>query len=241
MKTRNILALTMLVLGLIFAACSDDDAGAVNNLLFVTEAPSTSLARAVNPYANVIFTDFRISIRQVEFKLAGMTNSDPADIVFEGPFVLDLLNPGSILQQTIGSTNIQAGLYTAIIFKLHKTTDGGLVALETNHPLYDRSIYVAGTINGTNFAFHHDPSGELMVRNTNGFTIASNSTTKVVLRFNLQSLLDVDALIDLTSATDNSGDSFFDLSANSPDGDNNKSIADDLKNNVKKIIDFYNE
>ena len=241
MKRNQIFFLLLLLLALPLASCSDDDTGTGYNLLFSMEAPSSALARSVNPYANVVFTDFRISIRQIEFKMAGETNSSPDDVVFEGPFVLDLLNPTGVLQQAIGSTNIPAGLYTAIIFKLHKTTDGGLVTLATNHPLYDRSIYVAGTINGTNFAFHHDPSGELMVQNTNGIMIASNTASKVVLRFNMLSLLDVDATIDLTAATDDSGDSFFDLSANSVDGDNNKSIADDLKNNIKKIADFYKE
>ncbi len=182
-------------------------------------------------------TSFMLSIREVEFKQDEEALDSPLDVYFEGPYTLDLLDATGPLTQTIGTADIPPGTYQEIRFKLHKTTD-----VATSSPLYDRSIFVAGTIDGTSFEMWHDTSENLDVGQSTGIVVGDVPLT-LVIDFNVRSFLDQSSdasghLIDLTTATDETGDSLIDISPDSDDGAVNQDLADELKDNIKLVADL---
>ena len=182
-------------------------------------------------------TSFMLSIREVEFKQDETAIDSPLDVYFDGPYTLDLLDDTGPLSQTIGTADIPPGTYQEVRFKLHKTTD-----VEIGSPLYDRSIYVAGTIDQIPFEMWHDTSENLDVGKTNGI-IVGDVPLSLVIDFNVRSFLDQSSdtsghLIDLSTATDNNGDGSIDINPSSDDGETNQDLADELKDNIKLVADI---
>jgi hypothetical protein len=84
-------------------------------------SPAASVASRSTIATGVVVTEFLVSIREVEFKQDESDPDNPADVFFEGPYTLDLLDAGNPVSQTIGEADVPPGEYQAIRFKLHKT------------------------------------------------------------------------------------------------------------------------
>ncbi|MDH5717723.1 MAG: DUF4382 domain-containing protein [Spirochaetia bacterium] len=177
----------------------------------------------------VVITDFQMSFRDIKLDKLNATNSE---IEFTGPFQIDLLNDTQSLTETIGSGEITAGTYKKVRFVLHKSTD-----IDTNHVLYDRSIYIAGTINGTNFIMHHDTSENIEIQSDAGIEVNEN-TTGLLVDINLDNLL---SGIDLTTAEDSNNDGLIDISPITNDDNINRDLAESLKDNIKLVADFLED
>jgi len=236
-----------LVTGIIVLISSCDIAGTEDgdgNVTLAFQSSTSASASAFSANAEVDtgieFTDFLLSIREVEFKTSvddtvpdGETSPD---IYFEGPYVLDLLDLAGPVAQTIGDAEIPEGEYEAVRFKLHKTTD---VAVDS--PLYDRSIYLAGTIDGVPFEMWHDTSENLDVGEATG-VIVDGTPLELTVDFSLEAFLDQAApggvTIDLSTATDEDADGTIEIDPDGDDGDTNRDLADDLKDNIKLVADL---
>ena len=185
-----------------------------------------------NSVAEVVITDFRLSIRDVEFK-QDESDLDSAEVQFRGPFDFDLMSETDALSQTIGETPVQAGTYKVLRFKLHKSRDR-----DQSHPLYDRSVFMSGTIDAVPFEFWHDTSENFDIENSDEITVADNLVS-VVVRFNIDHLLTSVHNIDLSQAVDENQDGTIEI--NPDDGDGNKEIADQIKENIKMAADLIKE
>lgn len=193
----------------------------------------TSLKSAqTSAMAEVVISDFRLSIRDVEFK-QDESNLDSTEVQFRGPYDVDMMSETDALSQTIGETPVQAGTYKVLRFKLHKSRDR-----DQSHPLYDRSVFMSGTIDGVPFEFWHDTSENFDTENLDGITVADNMVS-VVVRFNIDHLLTSVHDIDLSQAVDENQDGTIEI--NPDDGDGNKEIADQLKENIKMAADLIKE
>lgn len=225
--------LAVLLLVILFIACSDDSTTEGVTLRFTTSG-TYNTSRSISLLdGDVVISDFMLSIREVEFKEEGDTTS--TNVKFQGPFVLDLLSPAGPLVQTLGDVVVPTGLYNLVRFKLHKTTD-----VDMSHPLYDRSIYLEGTINGTNFAMWHDTSENFDITNSGGIQVTQGVAADIMVRFNVLSFLSNElGEINLLDSSDESGDGFIDINPNSDDGTINRDHADDLKDFIKLAADFY--
>jgi len=231
----------------IFSQCSDNGSANVNLVFSASENQkvSSNLLDAIIQYLNpqkayaisigsdVVITDFQISIEEIKFKLLDEGEDDP-DIKYKGPYQIDLLNEDDVLEQALGEVEIPAGTYKEIEIVLHKENDG----LEETHSLFDRSIYIAGTINGTNFEMWHDTGENLEIESDEGISIDEGTNNDLVVDFKLGSLLDN---IDLTTATDGDGNGTIEISPSSADGDTNQDLAETLKENIKSIADFLKD
>lgn len=194
---------------------------------------STSLKSAQSQaMAEVDITDFRLSIRDVEFK-KDESDFDSTEVQFVGPYDVDMMSETDALSQTIGETPVQAGTYKVLRFKLHKSRDR-----DPSHPLYDRSVFMSGTIDGIPFEFWHDTSENFDVENSDGITVADNMVS-VVVRFNMDHLLSSVHNIDLSQAVDENQNGTIEI--NPDDEDGNKEIADQLKENIKMAADLIKE
>lgn len=198
-----------------------------------TTAKSTSYIGKNNE--NVIFTDFRISIRDVVFKNDDDPNSnlDTDEIQFRGPYQIDLLNDGDALSQTIGDVVVPDGMYKELRFKFHKDED-----LPSTDKLFDKSIYIEGTIDGQPFIFWHDTSENLDVGRSTGVKVAGN-VINFTVAFDMSQFLSSLKQIDLSQALDGNENGIIEIFPNDEDG--NRDIADDLKNNIKETADLINK
>ncbi|MBT8182279.1 MAG: DUF4382 domain-containing protein [Eudoraea sp.] len=184
---------------------------------------------------NVIFTDFRISIRDVVFKNDDDPNSnlDTDEIQFRGPYQIDLLNDGDALSQTIGDVVVPDGMYKELRFKFHKDED-----LPATDKLFDKSIYIEGTIDGQPFIFWHDTSENLDVGRSTGVKVVG-SMVNFTVEFDISQFLSSLKQIDLSQALDGNENGIIEIFPN--DEDSNRDIADDLKNNIKETADLINK
>lgn len=199
-------------------------------------ARSTSLLRASQVAAGIEFDSFKLSIEEVAFKVDENDPDNPNDVYFIGPYVLDLLDSTGPLAQTIGNTIVPPGNYEELRFKLHKT-----IAPTTITELFDRSIFLSGTINGTPFEMWHDAGENLDVGKATGIVV-DDGPLVVTVDFQLTSFLDQAAaggvLIDLTTATDGNGNGIIEINPVSGDGAVNINLAEDLKDNIKLVADL---
>ena len=181
----------------------------------------------------VVITDFQISIRDVIFMTDhdddGLAD-DSTEIGFRGPYQLDLLNGSDAITQTIGTVDIPNGTYQQLRFKFHKDED-----LASSEPLFDRSIYIAGTINDKPFELWHDTSENLDVGKNTGVVVAGNEIDLTV-NFTVSQFMNSLHKIDLSKADDRNQDGLIEINTNDPDG--NKEIADLLKENIKLAADL---
>jgi hypothetical protein len=226
----------LLLLCLTFFGCSKDDnteGGIKLTLSAVNSESLTKNASFVNENnATVVFTDFRISIRDVIFKNDDDINSslDTDEVQFRGPYQIDLLDNTSGLTQTIGNAIVPDGHYKEMRFKFHKDED-----LPANDNLYDRSIYMAGTIDDIPFIFWHDTSENFDLGRNTG-VLVKDGIVNFTVQFDISQFLSSLHQIDFSLATDNNNDGLIEIYPNDVDG--NQSIAADLKENIKMAADL---
>ena len=223
--------LLLLSLNFAFISCStDDNRGGGTIGLAVSAVNPNSFRMPVE----VIFTDFRISIRDVVFKNDhdGSNGFSTDEIHFRGPYQIDLLNGSDALSQTIGNVFVPDGLYKELRFKFHKDED-----LPSTDNLFDRSIYIEGTIDAVPFVFWHDTSENLDVGRSTGVLVEGN-VVNLTVEFDISQFLNSLHQIDLSLATDNNKDGLIEIYPN--DNDGNQDIADMLKDNIKMAADLLN-
>jgi hypothetical protein len=214
--------------------CSDDNQGAQIQLKLsaVNSISGKTAIMTGKNNATVVFTDFKISIRDVVFKNDDDPNSnlDTDEIQFRGPYQIDLLDNSDALTQTIGTASVPDGLYKELRFKFHKDE-----ALPMEDDLFDKSIYIEGTVDGTPFVFWHDTSENLDVGRNTGVQV-TDGTVNFTVTFDMSQFLNSFNQIDLSTATDNNQDGLIEIFPNDEDG--NQDIADQLKDNIKATADI---
>ncbi len=232
MKNLNLKLLCVLSL-LIFSCSDNNDDGGINLTFSAVNSNSSKLATGLKTSATeVIFTDFKISIRDVVFKNDDDINSsfDTDEIQFRGPYQIDLLDNTNALSQTIGNAFVPDGKYKEMRFKFHKDED-----LPVTDDLFDKSIYIKGTIDGVPFVFWHDTSENLDIGRSTGVLVQGNTVNFKVQFYTSQFLSSLNQ-IDLSQATDNNNDGLIEIFPNDEDG--NQDIADALKDNIKMAADL---
>lgn len=234
MKNLNFKILYLLSI-LVLSCSNNDENGGINLTISAINSSASKLtSNSKTSNAVVVFTDFKISIRDVVFKNDDDINSslDTDEIQFRGPYQIDLLNNTDALSQTIGNAFVPDGKYKEMRFKFHKDED-----LPATNDLFDKSIYIEGTIDGTPFVFWHDTSENLDVGRSTGVLVQGN-TVNFTVQFNTSQFLSSLNQIDLSQATDNNNDGLIEIFPNDEDG--NQDIADALKDNIKMAADLLN-
>ncbi|WP_242121672.1 DUF4382 domain-containing protein [Aestuariivivens sediminicola] len=234
MKNLNFKILYLLSI-LVISCSNNDENGGINLVISASNSSASKLTSGIKTAnAEVVFTDFKISMRDVVFKNDDDINSslDTDEIQFRGPYQIDLLDNTDALSQTIGNAFVPDGKYKEMRFKFHKDED-----LPASNDLFDKSIYIEGTIDGTPFVFWHDTSENLDVGRSTGVLVQGN-TVNFTVQFNISQFLSSLNQIDLSQATDNNNDGLIEIFPNDEDG--NQDIADALKDNIKMAADLLN-
>lgn len=224
MKKTSLILIALVVL---YACSNNDDNGSVTLSL---SASNQNLKSGNNSQAaTVVITDFQLSIRDVEFK-KDESELNSTEYEFRGPYTVDLHSETDALTQTIGTADVPDGTYKVLRFKLHKDRDR-----QPTHPLYDRSMYMEGTIDGTPFVFWHDTSENFDYEHADGIVVAGGNVN-ISVHFIVDQFLNALHTIDLSEAMDDDQDGIIEI--NPDDDDGNGTIADQLKANIKEAADL---
>ena len=232
MKSLKKVIILITILAIISCSTENDDGSILLEVKAVNTASKANALKVAN--ANVVFTDFRISIRDVVFKNDDDPNSnlDTDEIQFRGPYQIDLLDNSNAITQTIGEAFVPDGLYKELRFKFHKDED-----LSATDNLFDKSIYIEGTLDGKPFVFWHDTSENLDLGRSTGVRV-QNGVVNFTVQFDISQFLSSLHQIDLSQATDANENGIIEIFPNDQDG--NQEIAKDLKDNIKATADLIN-
>lgn len=233
MKTNSIFIAAALALTTM--ACSENEPSP--NATITLKAGSTigATASTVNgrQLSAVQLSDFRINMKEIEFEIDDDKAEEVTfkDLKLKGPFELNLLNNSTSLTEVLGVSEVPNGRYEEIEFKIGKGAVSG-------SSMYGKSIYAAGTIDGTPFVFWHDVDEDFEVdfTDTNDDLIVDGQDLSLQINFNLGLVFNSPVGADLSSAKDTDGDGIIEIDPKGEDG--NKELAHDIKELIKDLADL---
>ncbi|MEO5775489.1 MAG: hypothetical protein ABIQ27_01210 [Flavobacterium sp.] len=239
MKNLKIL-IAIMGLFVMMTSCSSESGAGNGNMRIIGKATYTSPAAGkmnnTTLNSDVVLISFKINVNEISFKYGesdddngdnesgdndnGNDNDDNGDdnhdglfngddeVALNGPWELDLLN------QTTPITTIAVpnGTYDEVELELGKS----LVSTST---LYNKTIEIRGTINGTPFVFRHDLDQELKIdyEDAGQNLIVNNNSFDLVFNFDLNQLL---STVDLSGAVDGNGNGIIEIGSDDTDGNN---------------------
>lgn len=230
-------------------SCSDDESSST-----VTETAATTIGMKASfdrgrSQADVTVSQFLINAEDFELEFNddgldgdddGINNDDDGtgsdsgyytDIELDGPFELDLSQPGVVFP--IANVEVPVGQYEELEFDIVRSQN-------PNSVLFQRSILIAGTIDGISFEFWHDFEEDLEVEyeDTNVDIVIESNGENIIINFDLGFLFDT-AVIDLSTAVDGNGDGIIEI--NPTDDDGNNALANQIKDAIKDAIDLLDD
>lgn len=221
------------------ASCSSDNNTQSGTMRIIGKAtytnPATGKTTNATLNSDVVLTSFKINVNEISFKYAesdddgdnengdndngdddndngddnhdGLFNGDD-EVQLNGPWELDLLN------QTAPITTIAVpnGTYEEVELELNKS-------LVNTSPLYNKTIEIRGTINGTPFVFWHDFEQDLEIdyEDAGQNLIVNSNSFDLVFNFDLNQLL---SEVDLSAAVDGNGNGIIEIGPDDTDGNN---------------------
>lgn len=146
-------------------------------------------------------------------------NHDPK---LMGPFIVDLMNAGSFVDQVIASINLPNAKYEKVSFKLVPSTETG--------DMNGKSILITGTIGSTPFIFWHHRDARFGARFKDSTALVTNgAAVDLAIHLELDKILSaVNGGVDLSLATDGNQDGTITIDPLNTDG--NKHLADAIMN-----------
>jgi hypothetical protein len=155
------------------------------------------------------------------------SNSYGGDDEFElaGPFEINLLDAETT---TIVNVDIPQGIYEEVEFKMERSNN-------FNSVLYQKSILITGTLNGTPMTFFHTFEEDFEVDYedaSQNLIIGDSNNNEVTFNFDLNAVVNA---VDFSSATDGNADGEIEISPSDTDGNNA------LANQIKNAIVLYAE
>lgn len=145
-----------------------------------------------------------------------------------GPFELDLAG-GPV---TVTEVEIPVGEYEEVEFEMDRSTN-------PNSSLFQKSMLISGSIDGTPLEFYHTFDEEFEVdyedAGQNLIIDESNNNT-VTFTFDLNAVI---SAVDLSSATDGNGNGIIEISPVDEDGNN--ALANQIKNAIKNYVDLLDD
>lgn len=228
----------------VMASCSNDSGSADSSMKIMARGvynptAANRNANGVTLNSNVVLSTFKINLKEIEFEFAEGYDDDNGDddsydddgfyngddeFELNGPFELDLLNQNAV----VTTVTIPNGTYEEVEFKLHRNTN-------SSSPMFNKSIEITGTINGTPFVFWHnvDEDFEIDYEDANQNLVVSNNSYDIVFNFDLNQVL---STVDLSGAVDGDGDGTIEIGPNDTDG--NQALANLIANSIEDSCDL---
>jgi hypothetical protein len=236
----NVLACAAL---LVLTKCSSNDPSASSSVAVKMSAATTNGSTVINGRVmidgretasnSVTLSDVMVNVRDVKFEFdkddphfrdhkfqKDSCYNEDHDAKLKGPFLVDLMNAGSFVDQLLTSVNVPNAKYERLRFKLSTSTASG--------DMQGKSIMIKGKIDTINFVFWHDRDANFGAKFADSTSLAtSGSAATVAIQLELDKILSVlNGGADLTQALDGNKDGVITIDPNNDDG--NKWLADQI-------------
>jgi len=145
-----------------------------------------------------------------------ITDSAYSNNEVKGPFILNLMENGAVKNLLVNVGQVPNATFDKIEFKVGKSS-----AVPVTDTMYNKSILLTGTYNGTPFA--------MWERRESEFKVHFSDTTKLNLigdavqlkvNFQIQRFLNAISAIDLSKAVDGNHNGILEIGPGDPDGNN---------------------
>ena len=237
----------IIVLLIMMVSCSNDSSSTTSKMRIIGKATYSNPAKTnttLSPLTSgVVLTSFKINIKEIEFEIAegnedGEDNDsdndsdDNDDGVYDGEDEVGLFGPWELdlLNQTtpVTTVNIANGTYEEVKFKLNKS-------LDSSSELFNKTVEIRGTINGTPFVYWHNFESEFEIdyEDTAQNLVVSNGSFDLIININMDEVL---SNVDLTSAVDGDGDGIIEIGPDDTDGNN--ALAQQLNDEMDDATDM---
>lgn len=240
---------TLIFSFILFISCSKDDSSDPETQTAVTTIGMKATFDSGRALTNVTVSSFLINVEvfELEFDDDGLGTDDDgmggdddglgdddgfySDIELEGPFEIDLSQPGVVFP--IANVEVPMGLYEELEFEIVRSQN-------PNSELFEQSIMIAGTIDDIPFTFWHDFEEDVEVEyeDTNIDIVVASDGESIIINFDLSFLFD-SAVIDLSTAVDGNGDGIIEISPT--DNDGNNALANQIKVAIINAIDLLDD
>ncbi len=240
MKNQILATVALLTCTLLLVSCSKDDSSSNSDEMANTKIGAKASFTDGRLNEDITILKFLINVEDFELEFdddfgndddGGSSGNYFRDIELEGPFILDLSNPNIVFPIT--NVDIPIGQYEELEFDIKKSKN-------SSSPLFQKSILIEGTISETPFIFWHNFEEEVEVDFDDSnidITIESNGDA-IVINFDLSLLFNSNS-INFNQAQDGNNDGLIEISPNDPDGNN--SLANQIKEKIKDIINLLDD
>lgn len=234
-KLKALIGIVVLII--MMASCSSDSSSNVNKMRIIAKATYTNAGKTnlngQNVNSVIVLSSFKINIKEIEFEVGddgsgdgsgeddgddddgnsgddnhdGVYNGDD-EIELNGPWELDLLNQTA----PVTTVTIANGTYEEVKFKLNKS-------LVSTSDLYNKTMEIRGTIDGTPFVYWHNLESEFEIdyEDTAQNLVVSNGSFDLIINIDLNQVL---SNVDLSSAVDGNGNGIIEIGPDDTDGNN---------------------
>lgn len=179
---------------------------------------STNLtAKTTTAEPVVVLTDFKVNIGSIKFETDEEDDrhgEDPSheDVKLNGPFLLDLLDPNTTLNQIITSLDVPDAQYEEVKFKFTPSlVDGEMLG---------KSFLIKGTVDGKNFIISSSRESEVEVdfEDASQDFIVNSSDLTINLKMSLAGIITrIKTLAGQGLLTDTDNDGVIEITTNSDD------------------------
>lgn len=218
----------------IFVSCSKDDNPNTTEETATTLLGAKATFNNSRAFTDIEVTKFLVNVEDFELEFdddEGIGGNFYSDLELEGPFVLNLSEPNLVFP--IATVDIPVGEYEELEFEITRSRD-------PENELFQRSILIEGTIDGTPFIFWHnfEKNVEIEFEDVNVPIIIESDGENLIVNFDLTFLFNTN-IIDLSAATDGNGNGVSEISPTDQDGKN--ALANQIKEIMKDAIDLLDD
>ena len=237
--------ISLLLVTALFTGCSNSSdpsittsialkmsAATTNGSTIINGRVATTSGSRVSKTDSITLSDVIVNVRDIKFEFdkedshfkeehfkKDSSYSQNDDAKLTGPFLVDLMNAGSFVDQAITTVNVPKATYARIKFKLSPSTASG----EMN----GKSILIKGKIDTTAFVFWHKRDANFGAKFADSTSVAISTVTNLAIHLELDRILGaLNGGVDLSKAVDGNKDGVITIDPDNTDG--NKWLADQI-------------
>ncbi len=191
--------------------------------------------------AGLVINDFKIVIREIRFGVDdnyrkdfeekhkhGWMDSSFSNNEIKGPFELNLMQDGAVKNLLVNVGYVPNATFDRLEFVVGKSN-----ALPSTDTMYNKSILLTGTYNGTPFAMWDRREMEFKVHfSDTSKLVLTGDAVQLKVNFQIERFLNALNAIDLSKAVDGNKDGILEIGPGDPDGNN--ALVEHLLDNVKE-------
>lgn len=242
-------AALLILSGVLFVRCSNNEDPSATSTVSLKMSAATATGKTSfsgRIQATVALTDVKVNVREIEFEFdheddhfkkdscfnqdsdysrMGMGGhhqggDDDHEAKLKGPFIVDLLNAGTFVDQLVTTVEVPNAQYEKIKFKLSPSSEAG--------DMQGKSVLIKGSVGSTPFTFWHDARARFGVKFADSTSLTTDgAAVTLAIQLELDKVMSaVNGGVDLSQAKDGNNDGTITIDPLNTDG--NEELADDI-------------